>query len=60
MTAVGDDTGQLPRRWHSLRFRILVWALPALTILLLAIVIVDTFAYQWIVAFVAEQPSASW
>jgi len=41
--------------WHSLRLRILIWALPALAILLLAVIVVDTFAYQWVMTFVAEQ-----
>jgi len=52
---MGSATRLLPRRWRSLRVRILVWALPALVILLLAIIIVDTFAYQWVVTFVVEQ-----
>jgi len=41
--------------WHSLRLRILIWALPALAILLLAVIVVDTLAYQWVMTFVAEQ-----
>jgi signal transduction histidine kinase len=52
---VGGATRLLPHRWRSLRLRILIWALPALAILLLAIIIVDTFAYQWVVTFVVEQ-----
>jgi signal transduction histidine kinase len=42
-------------RWRSLRLHILVWALPALAILLLAVLIVDIFAYQWVMVFVGEQ-----
>jgi signal transduction histidine kinase len=53
---LSDPKGNaLPRRWRSLRLRILVWALPAVASLLLAVVVVDTFAYRWVVTFVAEQ-----
>jgi len=45
----------LPYCFRSLRVRILIWALPALLILLLAVLVVDAFAYQWVMAFVAEQ-----
>ena len=45
----------LPSRLRSLRFRILIWALPALMILLFAVLLVDIFAYQWVMVFVAEQ-----
>ncbi len=41
--------------WRSLRLRILIWALPALAILLLAVIVVDIFAYQWVMTIVAEQ-----